>query len=84
MDVEDSYLKRLAYDSKGLQKKKSVTKIMMISIVSAAVAWAYSPADTDIPSRLPKPGKVNVFEPNEMISAAVRKYQPLAQDKMPL
>jgi hypothetical protein len=84
MDVEYSYLKRLAYDSRGLQKKKSVTRIIRISMDSAAIAWAYSPADTDVPSRLPKPGSVKVFDPNEMISAAVRKYHPLAQDKIPL
>jgi hypothetical protein len=84
MVVEYSYLKRLAYDSKGLQKKKSVTKIIRINIESAAIAWTYSPADTDIPSRLPKPGRLKVFDPNEMISAAVRKYHPLAQDKIPL
>lgn len=74
MEMEISYLKRLAYDSRGLQKKKSVTKIIKINMASAAVAWAYSPADTDVPSRLPKPGRVKVFDPNEIISAAVRKY----------
>jgi len=53
-------------------------------MVIAAVACAYSPDETEVPSRTPKPGNVKVFEPNDMISAAVRKYHPLAHDKMPL
>ena len=73
MEEEYWYLKRVAYDSRGLQKKKSVTNIIKISMVIAAIACAYSPDETEIPSRLPKPGNAKVFEPNDMISAAVRK-----------
>jgi hypothetical protein len=45
-------------------------------------ACTYCPEATDLLSRLPKPGSVKVFEPKDMISAAVRKYHPEAQDRM--
>jgi hypothetical protein len=62
--------------------KKSVNIIININTAIATKASTYCPEATDSLSRLPKPGRVNVFEPTDMISAAVRKYHPAAQDRM--
>jgi hypothetical protein len=53
-----------------------------INTVIATRASMYCPEATDLLSRLPNPGSVKVFEPTDIISAAVRKYHPAAQDKM--
>jgi hypothetical protein len=51
-------------------------------IASAFIACIYCPEYTELPSKLPKPLSVKVLEPNDIISAAVRKYHPAAHDIM--
>jgi hypothetical protein len=58
--------------------------MIKIRIASAITACIYCPKYTELPSKLPSPLSVKVLDPSDMISAAVRKYHPAAQDKMPL
>lgn len=66
-------MKRVAYDSRGRQKKKSVNIIIETNVASATKACMYCPEETELPSRLPNPCSVYVFDPKDIISGCGKK-----------
>ena len=82
MEDEYSYLNRLANNSSGRQKRKSTNNTAAINVPSARNASGYWPEETEVVRRLPRPCSVYVFEPSDIISAAVRKYHPPDHDIM--
>jgi len=77
-----SYRNRRDHARTGRQTRYSIASTTVMSVMRAAVASLRSPCANASERMLPSPGRSYFTGPAAMISLAMRKYQPLVQDRM--